>query len=285
MTETYDLISFNQQYYARADFNPGLENRGFKYGDGFFETMHANGLQTQFIQSHYERILKAVSILQMQLPEYFTVNFFEKQVAGLLSRKKLFQAARVKAIFIRSGSGLYHPETNTTDILIEAVYAGKGPYEINEEGITLGIYSDYAKPKLPYMQIKSMNAQFYVNASIFAAENGFNDVLLVDAQGYLLEATSSNLFCVRGKTLLTPDIQLGGVHGVMRKQLIEIARTIGFEVDDQAHLLPDDLLQMDEVFLTNAAVGIKYVSGYKDRRFFKRASTKLLAALNEVAFG
>lgn len=284
MTSEYAICSFNKHYLSESELPIGLQNRGFKYGDGFFETMHANGLKTQFLADHYQRIIKAAAILEMELPDFFSLEFFDRQISGLLSRNKLFQAARVKAVFVRAGAGLYKPEQNTAAVFIEAKFLGKGPYELPQQGFVLGIYDTIPKPKLPYLQVKSLNAQIYVLAALFAQKHSFNDVLLVSDNKYLIEATSSNLFAIRGNELFTPSLKLGPVEGIMRKQILEIASELSFQVNDDAFLLAEDLHQMDEIFLTNAVSGIRSVIGFQNRRYFKKKGQLLLDKLNQLAF-
>jgi branched-chain amino acid aminotransferase len=284
VSSSYHNISVNREYLLASSYAIDLQNRSFKYGDGFFETIHANGLKAQFLADHFQRIQKAAQILYIDLPAYFSLAFFEQQISGLLSRNKLFQAARVKATFVRAGGGIYKPETNQTELLIEASYLGKGPYALNEQGVVLGVFDAMAKPIMPYLQIKSSNAQFYVLASLFASQHGFDDALLLSADGYLVEATSSNVFVVQGKQLFTPSLELGCVQGVMRKQILKLASELGYQVNANAFLKPADLLAMDEVFLTNAIQGISYVSGFENRRYFKKGSQKLMQSLNQLAF-
>ncbi|MGE4287406.1 MAG: aminotransferase class IV [Salinivirgaceae bacterium] len=284
MANEYKICAFNKHYLAESELPIGLQNRAFRYGDGFFETMHANGLKTQFIADHYQRIVKAAATLEMHLPDYFSLDFFDKQISGLLSRNKLFQAARVKAVFVRGGAGLYLPDKNATDIFIEAKYLGKGPYEMLHQGLVLGVYNTFSKPNVPYLQIKSLNAQFYILASLYAQRHSFDDVLLVSADNFLIEATSSNMFAIRGNELFTPSLKLGPVEGVMRKQILKIASGLGFLVNDDALLMAEDLHQMDEIFLTNAVSGIRSVIGFQNRRYFKKKSQMLLERLNNQAF-
>jgi len=285
MNKKYQLISFNKEFIATDNFKLGLNNRAFRYGDGFFETMHANGLNVQFIDDHYVRIKKASQILSIELPDFFSLNFLKEQITGLLRRTKLFQAARIKLTVYRTGDGYYMPMQNNSDIIIEAVYLGKGPYELNADGITIGIYNDMFKQKSLFGSIKSINAQLYILAGIFAKNSGFNDVLLLNGDGYIVEATSSNFFAVKDKHLFTPPLLSGCVDGIMRKQVISIAQSLGYLVDADSMINPNDLLNMDELFLTNAVVGIKHISGFKDRRFFKRTANEFMKELNRRAFG
>ena len=279
----FQLISFNKDYIPTESFKLDLNNRAFRYGDGFFETMHANGLATQFIEDHYLRIIKASQILKLDLPEFFTLPFLKKQVSGLLSRKKLFQAARVKLSIYRTGDGFYIPQSNSCDIIIEATYLGKGPYELNTAGITVGIYKDMPKPESLYSSIKSVNAQFFVLAGIFARDNNFNDALVVNSQGAIIEATSSNIFGVIKNSIVTPSLNSGCIDGIMRKQIINIAEQLNFSIIYE-NIKTTDLPNYDELFVTNAIVGIKYISGYKEKRYFKRTATKLIHELNNIAF-
>jgi len=284
MDNKYQLISFNKEFIAAKDFNLGLDNRAFRYGDGFFETMHANGLEVQFIEDHFVRIVKAAEILKLELPDYLTVSFLKKQIGGLLSRCKLFQAARVKLTIYRTGEGFYITDSNSCDIVIEASFLGKGHYELNTNGITIGIYDESPKPKSLFNSIKSINAQPYILAGIFAKQHNFDDVLLLNEDGFIVEATSSNIFAVKNRVVYTPSLNSGCVNGIMRKQILHISKILGYEVDENATIKPNDLLEMDELFLTNAIVGIKYISGYKNKRYFKRVAQKLILELNKVAF-
>lgn len=284
MDDTYKIVSLNKEYLHSESLKITSMNRAFRYGDGFFESMHANGLKVQFIHDHFNRVKKAADFLSLELPDFFTLEFIEKQISGLLSRCKLFQAARVKLTLFRSGEGLYFPETNKAEFLIEANFLGKGSYVLNEKGITIGVYKEIAKPNLPIFHFKSLNAQIYTVAAVYAQKETLDDVLLVNENGFIVEATSSNIFAVKEKKVLTPSLKSGCVHGIMRKQVIEICAEMGYSVEETEKLTEHDLLHMDEIFLTNAVVGLKYVSGFKNRRYYNKNSKKIINKLNETAF-
>jgi branched-chain amino acid aminotransferase len=246
--------------------------------------MHANGCQVQFLNDHWERMLYASEILHISFPDYFTFEFLNKQIAGLLTRLKLFQAVRIKVSVIRKAEGYYIPDSMECEILIEASYLGKGPYEIMDKSLILGVFEEAPKPKAEYLKVKTMNAMPYILAGIYARKNHYNDALLVDDRGFIVEATSSNLFAVEGKNLLTPSLEIGCVQGIMRKQLIKIANQLNYKVDENTYLTKADLLKMDELFLTNAVSGIRSVTAYQNRRYFKKNAQKMMVELNRVAF-
>jgi branched-chain amino acid aminotransferase len=70
----------------------------------------------------------------------------------------------------------------------------------------------------------------------------------------------------------------------MRKQIIDIAGNNGFNVVETEKLLPGNLLEADEIFLTNAISGIRYVLAYKNKRYFKHTAQKFINELNKTAF-
>lgn len=284
MTKESGLLVFNKDYLQAANFKVELGNRAFRYGDGFFETMHANGCQVQFLNDHWERMQYASKILHICFPDYLTIDFLNNQIAGLLTRLKLFQAARIKVSVIRKAEGYYIPDSLECDILIEASYIGKGPYEITDKSLILGVFEEVPKPKAEYLNIKTMNALPYILAGIYAMENHYHDALLLDDKGFIVEATSSNLFAVEGKNLFTPSLETGCVRGIMRKQLIKIANELNYKVNEKAYLTKADLLKMDELFLTNAVSGIRSVTAYQNRRYFKKNAQKIMVELNRVAF-
>ncbi len=284
MSSKYNIISFNGDYIQRLDLNISLDNRGFRYGDGLFETMHANGLEVQFLLEHIKRIIKGAKILKIILPSNFTFEYLSEHINGLLNRCKLYQGARVRIYIVRQEGGLYIPKSNSADVTIEASYLSKGPYELNADGLVVGVFKDTPRVKLPFGEFKSLNALPFVLAGVYASENKFNDVLLVDNNGFIVEATSSNLFCVNNKEVYTPALNTGCVNGIMRAKVIEISNSLGFKVIEKDNITEDNLLEMDELFLTNAVSGIKWVAGLNNRRYYKRYSMKILQELNRVAF-
>ncbi len=285
MNRPNDLISVNKNYLLASDFRVELSNRAFRYGDGFFETMHANGTSVQFIEEHWNRMLDASKILHLTFPEFLNLDFLKHQISGLLTRKKLFQAARVKLMVIRDTDGLYIPDSDNCQVIIEASYLGKGPYELNDASLIIDIFEAHYKPKVPFLTIKSLNAQPYILAGIFAREHQLGDALLIDERGFIVEATSSNLFLIKGKKMITPGFDTGCVRGIMRQQVINVSLSLGYQVDDQALIMKEDLLDADEVFLTNAISGIRSVTAFEKRRYFKKHAGKFLHEINRIAFG
>ena len=126
---------------------------------------------------------------------------------------------------------------------------------------------------------KNIHAQIYIQAAIYAQEKNIGDVLVLNSDDNIIEATSSNVFLVSGGDLYTPKLSSGPVGGVMRATIINLAISMGIKVFE-CNLTPQELLKADEVFLTNAVQGIKWVSSYRTKRYFNKTANKLLDAFN-----
>jgi len=283
MNNSYQILSVNGEYLSSLNYNVDRNSRAFRYGDGFFETMHANGQKVQFLDDHFSRLQTAAEVLSIELPDNFTIDYLQTHIAGLLHRCRLYQGVKVRIIVSRSEGGLYIPKNNNAQILIEAEYLSEGKYELNKDGIVVGVYNEplYATPICAF---KTLNALPYIIAGVYASKNNYDDVLLINKDSYIVEATSSNLFCFKDKVLYTPALKLGAVHGVMRKNIIVVAQKMGFEVKSESLLTEHNLLEMDELFLTNAVSGIRWIAGLGKRRYFKRYSAKILRELNKQEF-
>jgi branched-chain amino acid aminotransferase len=89
---------------------------------------------------------------------------------------------------------------------------------------------------------------------------------------------------VKGNNVFTPSIEEGCVAGVMRKVVIDLAKRNGYKVIDNGVLEAEELMEADEVFLTNAISGIQWVVGLRQKRYFGIVSKKLSFELNKETF-
>lgn len=259
-------------------------NRAFRYGDAVFETMHANGTEVQFFDEHYERMTNAAIKLKMNLPDDFNKSLLYAEIKSLLVRNKLFQGAKVRFSIFRNGAGTYMPETNRISYIIETEKLPTDKYELNQKGLIIDIYNEIRKPINTFSFFKTSNSQLYVMASIFCKENKFDDVFILNENGNIIEASSSNLFLVKQNQLYTPSLEEGCVQGIMRNKIIEIAIGQKYTVFEDCRITIDDLLHADEVFLTNTVNGIKWVMAFRSRRYFNKVSKSLLSGLNKMVF-
>ncbi len=262
----------------------GLDNRAFAYGDGFFESIHAYGTEGKHLQLHLNRMIKSMEILGMTPPPFLAISFLANEIQRTLNKNRIFNSARVRVTVFRNSGGLYAPKNNSIGISIQTQELDQNFYEYNSKGLVVDFYTDIRKPINLLSPIKSCNALLFVMAGRFKQQNSLDDCILINDQNRAVEATSSNLFALKGNNLITPPLSEGCVAGVMRSIVINIAPSLGLKVIDNQPIDPSALLNMDELFLTNAVKGIQWIVGIKTRRYFGTVSKKLCKELNKLTF-
>jgi branched-chain amino acid aminotransferase len=283
MTEKYICLNGS---YIKAD-KPTLEskNRSFLYGDGLFETIHANGTEPQFIERHLNRMLDSMKLLKMVIPVFFSSEYFTSHIKGVLTRNKQFQGSRIRITVFRNGGGSYTPEANDVSFVIESSLLKDDIYRLNQKGYRIDVFPDMFKPVYPLSAVKSTSAVLNVLAGIFRSENKLDDCLLLNQTEKICESFCSNVFLVKGNRYYTPSLNEGCLPGIMRQVITEIIRKERFNLNDECSLTVEDLLDADEIFLTNSITGIRWVVAFRQKRYYNKSSEFLIKKLNEEAFG
>ncbi len=257
-------------------------NRLFCYGDGIFETIHACGSSPQFLYEHYKRIERALIVLGIEIP--FNLNQLEKEIEKTLAKNRIYKGARVRLAIYRNDGGLYAPTNNTSSFLIETSDLEFEKYALNSKGLNIGIYSEMKKPVNILSPFKTSNALLFVLAGLYKSKNDFDDCIILNDNGAVCEAISSNLFFVKGKTIVTPSVKSGCVSGIMRVKVLEIADFLGYSIVEQDNVDVSILQKADEVFLSNAISGVRWVLSYRRKRYTPFVAKKITEALNQIVF-
>lgn len=255
-------------------------NRAMRYGDGLFETMRWTDMDIRFLQYHIERLHTGMESLHLEGANKFDAYFIREKAAELVKKNKLGADARIRLNVYRAGGGLYSPETNKANFILEATPLDQGGYHLNKTGVIIDVYREHKKNANSLSHLKSNNALIYVLAGIERKKLGCDDILILNNEGFLCESLSSNIFVWYNKTLYTPALSEGCIAGVMRRVVIEMASEYGMEVVE-AQISPEILHEADEMFLTNAIHGIHWVMGYKKKRYFNHLSKNLQDKLSK----
>lgn len=278
------FILVNGEYHFKDEFAISYKNRAFCYGDALFETMHCNGTEIQFFEDHLIRLKYGITNLRMEIPETINSGAIKKEIIKLLHKNKLYQGVRIRLTVFRDEGGKYTPHNNTCSYLVETEFIENEKYELNQKGYIIDLYKDIRKPINQFSNLKTANALIYIMAGIYAKEKQLNDCILLNSKDKLVEGISSNLFLIKGDILSTPSLNEGPVAGIMRKQILKIADSVGFTINHESSISEFDLLNADEIFLTNSISGIRWVLAYREKRYFNQNTKKLVQKLNEVAY-
>lgn len=255
-------------------------NRAFRYGDSYFESIRIINRKPVFLKNHYARLTEAARVLKMKLLQEFTFDYFSEQVSKLIDLNEITAGGRARLMVYRNDGGLYQPDSNQASWFMEVLSYPDNQFTLNEKGLRLDIYRQMKKPVNFLSNLKTGNSLLFVMASLEKQTMGVDDLLLLNEKGFLCEATSSNVFLVQGNTLLTPSLASGCLEGTMRRKLLELAPKTDLEVIEADEVSETELLHAEEVFITTAVAGIKWIGAYQNKRYFNKISRKLVDILN-----
>lgn len=256
----------------------GAKNRILMYGDGFFESIKVSSGVVLHFNLHYDRIIKSLMLLQMDPKEDWSQIYFEDNIIKLC-KKNNFENARIRMVFYRDTDGYYTPESNEASFFMTADKLEQSNYPFKRIK-NLDIYKEMYKTTNFTSVLKTTSANIYVMASLFAKKNGYGDCLLINEKDYICEATSSNVFLVKGNQIVTPPISQYCVNGIMRNVVLQLAESYGYTYQESI-IEEQDLYLADELFLTNAIQGIMPVSDFRGKEYSFAYTDVLLKLLND----
>jgi 4-amino-4-deoxychorismate lyase len=228
------------------------DDRGLQYGDGLFETMAAANGRVRNLNLHLARLAEGCRRLRMPMP---SAGLLEEECARVLEG---LGAGTVKLIVTRGpGPRGYRPpaEPSVTRIVTSSAPRPRGdasaPLTVRLCETRLGL-----NPLLA--GLKHLNRLEQVMACAEWDDPAIGEGLMLSNDGRLISATAANVFLVRAGQLLTPAIHDCGVAGVMRQVVLAVAQDLGLPtvIED---VRPEALDSAEEVFVTNAVVGIRAV--------------------------
>jgi len=272
------MINFNGIMLDESTAMLNSSNRAFNYGDALFETLKIADSKIYFLEDHYFRLMASMRMLRMEIPLNFTMEFFESELLKTAKQNNL-ESARVRLTVFRKDGGLYNPTSNQIDYLIVA-----SPLNILvKEKYSVDIFKDYYLNSDILSTIKTTNKITNVLASIYASENGFDNCILVNERKQVVEAINGNIFMVKENTIKTPPITEGCIKGITRKKIIELISKSDDYTIEEVEISPFELQKADEIFITNAIVGIQPITQYKKCNFNTKVSKELALALGDLS--
>ncbi|MDD1782748.1 aminodeoxychorismate lyase [Enterovibrio sp. ZSDZ35] len=230
-----------------------IADRALQYGDGCYTTMLVRGGKVHAQSLHMARLMSNTQALGIKVSNWPEVESWVEQVA---QSTELDENAVVKVLVSRGVGGRgYSPSGCTSPNIIVSSHIYPTFYTSwKEKGIKTVILGSQLGLS-PLAGIKHLNRLEQVLIKQEVDDRGADDGLVCDLNGNLIETSASNIFWRKDRTLYTPDLTLSGVEGTMRRQIVETAPDCGYQVLIVS-AKPDVLWDADEVFITNAVMGI-----------------------------
>lgn len=253
------------------------QNRSFRYGDGVFESIRVMYGQLLFLRRHLDRL--AYSLRRLGIQFLIEEQHLQQMAQQLLEVHDITGGARMRLTVWRDTSGRFTPDEDRSSFLLEVEKLANNEFFINSNGLRIGEAS-LRKTPLFLPDIKSTNSLFYVLCGREARVKQLDDVLISNIAGMPIESTNSNIFVIKGERILTPSLSTGCLPGIMRQVIMDVMQANNQWVEE-VDLQLEDVLKADELFLTNSILGIRWISSFNKKRYFRRRSPVLTELLNQ----
>ncbi len=260
------LVNLNGKLFNEDKAAISVNNRSFRYGDGCFETIRITNSTIPLWQYHQERLFAALHTLQFELPTFFTPLFLLENIRVLAQKNGHQLLGRIRLTIFRGNGGLYDTENHFPNYLIQSWPLNDALQTLNNNGLVTGLYRGGFKAADALANIKSNNYLLYALAALHAKQARWNDALVLNHKGSLADSTIANLFIINGNLIATPPLTDGPVNGTMRRYLLKKLTEAGYFVKE-ASVLPEEVKEADEVFVTNAIYGLKWVKQFEEREY------------------
>ncbi len=249
-------------------------DRGLLYGDGVFETIVIRNGKIDFFDQHLQRLAKGCESLLMPKPDIETI----RQEVQSLCKGKTDQVLKIIITRGQSERGYQIPDNQQTTRIVELTPFPDYPSEYTTNGVSVMLCQHQLGINPALAGIKHLNRLEQVLARNELKNTDFTEGLMMDTNNHVIEGTMTNLFAVKAGKLITPDLSGCGVAGIMRAIVLELAEKNNIPCSI-AKMTPADLLNSDEIFLTNSLIGIWPVKNIGEQKFKPGEITKKLKEL------
>jgi branched-chain amino acid aminotransferase len=259
MADRDGLIWHNGEMVPWREAQTHVLTHTFHYGMGVFEGVRAyrteRGPAIFRLRDHTDRLFDSAHILGMRLP-YDRETIDEAQRIAV--RENGLDSAYIRPMFFYGPEGMGLRADNLQVHCIVAAWEW-GAY-LGEENMTKGIrirVSSYTRHHVNITMCRAKANGNYMNSMMALQEamrDGYDEALMLDASGYVMEGSGENVFIVRGGVLYTPDLT-SALDGITRRTIMTLARELGIEVIEK-RITRDEVYIADEAFFTGTAAEV-----------------------------
>ena len=259
------IIYINGLFWSIDKATVSVLDRGFTYGDGLFETMRSYSGKIFKLECHLERLLQSARSIFIDLP--MTKNEIRSAINASI-RLNRFPNSIVRITITRGkqDSGININYNTPPTVVIFARPLEKIPKKIYKNGVGIKLFknSGIQIQGVPN-QIKSCNYLSNILLRERAIKDGCFDSILLDHNNIITEGTISNIFIINNNQLKTPLVNEFVLSGITRQVVLDICRenSISFMEDT---ITEKNILEADEIFLTNSVIGVLPVSQINHRK-------------------
>ncbi len=254
---------------------------GFLFGEGLFETIRSDEGLPFRLDDHLNRLRQGLQILDV--PEPQNLKQCPTIINELLHRNQLSQIAGVIKIVVSRGcSEPNSPDNNQPPtFLIKATKLNLENIKLRQQGMRALILPWRRDQHNPLLAVKSLNYLENRQALRKALEKGFDEGIFLNQNNELCEGSFSNIFLIRGNSLLTPPLKAGLLPGTTRAFILQTAKHLHLDCQETPLYL-EDLKKCDGAFLTSSLMEIAPLVEIGETKFNLKQTSKLQNILHEA---
>ncbi len=268
MADRDGLIWFDGEMIAWRDATVHVLTHTLHYGMGCFEGVRAyhadQGTAIFELEAHTRRLLDSCKILGMKNP-YGADELKQAQIAAV--RKNNLDSAYIRPMCFYGSEGMGLRADNLTVHCIVAAWEW-GAY-LGQEALQTGIRiktSSFTRHHVNIAVTKAKANGQYINSMMALGEalnDGYDEALLLDPEGYVAEGSGENIFVVRDGVIYTPEVT-SALNGITRKTIFMLAIDAGYQIVEK-RITRDEIYIADEAFFTGTAAEVTPISELDNR--------------------
>jgi branched-chain amino acid aminotransferase len=262
-------IWMNGELVDWADAKVHVGVHGLHYGSGVFEGIRCyetpEGPAVFRLDEHLQRLDNSARLLGMELP--YTVEALREATFELIGANGLTECYLRPIAFYGYGELGVAARDNPVDTVIMSWPWGA---YLGEEGLSQGIrakISSWQRIGANVIPHVAKATGVYLNSMLAVTEAnraGYDEAILLTAEGYVADGSGENIFVVRDGEISTPSLSTSILPGITRDTVIQIAQDLGHRVEETL-LIRTDLYLADEVFMVGTATEVAPVRSVDDR--------------------
>lgn len=265
------LLNYNGVICTGEELVSNAHNRALRYGEGLIETMLWQKKKIRHAALHYDRLQQSLTLLDFPS---IAMKEWMKAIQRTILANQEPEACIIRSQFFSDD------QSTALQYMIEALPLPPRHGEWPEQMLRIGISEKVIKSADHISPLKTTSRLLYTVAAAEAAQQQWDDALLLNPEGRVAESTISNVWIIRQDTLLTPPLTEGCISGIFRRYMLDLGELSGMPVREQA-LSPEALEQADELFLTNAIRGIQPIGHFNGKAYPSERTRQLFDALNQ----
>lgn len=251
------LVFLNGQFLSEAKAVVSVNDRGFMYGDGLFETLRVvNGKPFRMAQ-HLERMTRGAEFLKIKPP--FTPKELEKFARQLIEQNQMPDAILRVTLTRGSGQRGYTPDRESKPTIVMTLHAAPALENPVEWSLVTSSFRIPASDALS--AFKTTSKILHVMARAEAAEKGADEALLINTNGEVAETASGNLFWVYDDKVCTTPTGRGVLPGITRAVVLEICQVLGLQTNKRV-IKPEALRNSQGLFVTQSGFGVVPITSF-----------------------